>query len=172
MRQKLLLTLFALCIPWCAWADVEINGIYYNLVQKAKIAEVTNGGTTGRYSGDIVIPASVEYEGVTYSVTSINSNAFRECYYLNSVIIPNGVTSIGNYAFWSCYSLTSIEIPNSVLSIGESAFNGCSSLASVEISNNVTSISSFAFRGCSSLTSVVIPNSVTSIGRDAFCRCI
>ncbi len=133
MRQKLLLTLFALCIPWCAWADVEINGIYYNLVQKAKIAEVTNGGTTGRYSGDIVIPASVEYEGVTYSVTTISSKAFYDCYSLYSVVIPNSVTTIGSEAFANCSRLTSVEIPNSLKSIGGAAFALCYAINKVII---------------------------------------
>ncbi len=149
MKHKLLLILLALCIPWGARADVEIDGIYYNLITKAKQAEVTNGGTTGQYSGNIVIPSSVTYEGVTYSVTTIYSEAFK-----------------------NCYSLTGITIPNSVTTIGNSAFSGCSRLTSVTIPSSVTSIGSYAFYYCSSLTSVTIPNSVTSIGSSAFTNCI
>ena len=171
MKHKLLLILLALCIPWGARADVEIDGIYYNLITKAKQAEVTNGGTTGQYSGNIVIPSSVTYEGVTYSVTTIYSEAFKNCYSLTGITIPNSVTSIGSYAFYYCYNLTSVTIPNSVTTIGSYAFEGCSRLTSVTIPNSVTTIGSGAFYNCSSLASVTIPSSVTSIGSYAFCNC-
>ncbi|MBQ6210300.1 MAG: leucine-rich repeat protein [Prevotella sp.] len=149
----------------------EIDGIYYNLITKAKQAEVTNGGTTGQYSGNIVIPSSVTYEGVTYSVTTIYSEAFSNCYSLTRITIPNSVTSIGSSAFEGCSRLTSVTIPNSVTSIGSYAFEGCSRLTSVTIPSSVTSIGSYVFSYCSSLTSVTIPNSVTSIGSYAFYNC-
>ena len=146
------------------------------------------------YSGDIVIPESVTYNGITYSVTSIGESAFNDCYGLTSVTIPNSVTSIGidafddcfdltsvtignsvisigNNAFGDCYSLTSVTIPNSVTSIGDGAFNDCTGLTSVTIPNSVTSIGSEVFEDCSSLISVTIPNSVTSIGEYAFYSC-
>ena len=122
-------------------------------------------------SGDVVIPSSVEYANVTYSVTSIGDSAFYGCSGLTSVTIPNGVTSIGRCAFFGCSGLTSITIPNSVTSIGEFAFEYCYSLTSVTIPNSVTSIGNGAFSHCSGLTSVTIPNSVTSIGRYAFEGC-
>ena len=88
-----------------------------------------------------------------------------------SVSLPEGLTSIGSEAFRDCSSLTSITIPNSVTSIGGSAFSGCSSITSITIGNSVTSIGDWAFSGCSSLTSITIPNSVTSIGDYAFSSC-
>ena len=122
-------------------------------------------------SGDVVIPSSVEYNGTTYSVTSIGDSAFNACSGLTSASIPNGVTSIGENAFNGCRGLTSVSIPNSVTSIGGVAFHGCRGLTSVTIPNGVTSIGSYAFYSCSGLTSVSIGNSVTSIGRCAFYGC-
>ena len=149
--------------------DVKIDGIYYNLISKAKIAEVTSG--EDKYSGEVVIPSSITSEGQEYSVTTIGASAFKECGGLTSITIPNTVTSIESYAFWYCIGLTSVTIPNSVTSIGKQAFYYCSGLTSVTIPNSVTSIGSDAFHGCSGLTSITIPNSVTNIGWGAFYDC-
>ena len=149
--------------------DVEVDGIYYNLVSKGKIAEVTEGD--GKYSGSITIPSSIKVNDAKYTVTSIGKSAFSFCTGLTSITIPNSVTSIGESAFFNCSSLTSITIPNSVTSIESGAFRLCSSLTSITIPNSVTSIVWGCFSGCSSLTSVTIPNSVTSIDMVAFEGC-
>lgn len=95
--------------------------------------------------GDLVLLENVQYDGLTYSVTSIGDHAFSYCSGLTSIEIPSSVTSIENYTFSSCSGLTSIEIPNSVTSIGTMAFNRCSGLISIEIPNSVTSIGNSAF---------------------------
>ena len=169
MKKIYFLFLMAL-LPLVASADpVEINGIYYNLTSKAKTATVTS--SSNKYKGDVVIPRTVIYEGVKYSVTTIGWWAFRECFGLTSVTIPNGVTSIAVEAFYLCQDLESVTIPNSVTSIGEKAFRYCQSLKSVTIPNKVTSIYDKTFECCSSLTSVTIPNSVTTIDEGAFAGC-
>ena len=104
-------------------------------------------------------------------VTSIDTNAFYNCYSLSSITIPQDVTSISSYAFYGCTSLPSITIPQGVTSIGDSAFYGCNSLSSIAISQDVTSISSYAFSGCYSLPSITIPQSVTPISSYAFQYC-
>ena len=131
----------------------------------------TPGDYTDEYSGIVVIPASVTYNGNTYSVTSIDSFAFHVCTALTSVVIPNSVTSIGDKAFYDCEGLTSIEIPSSVTSIGGAAFTYCTGLNYIAIPSSVTSIGDDTFLGCSGLTSIVIPNSVTSLGNHAFGFC-
>ena len=153
------------------WAyDFQSGDLYYNIT--SHVAPYTVEVTSGiDYSGDITIPSSVTYNGITYAVTHIAGAAFRDYSSLTSVTIPNSVTSIGSYAFYNCSSLTSVTIPNSVTSIGERAFERCFSLTSVTIPNSVKSIGDSAFENCSSLTSVTLPNSVTSIGIAAFAGC-
>ena len=147
-----------MAVPVTMMADdpVEINGIYYNLITKAKIAKVTRNPNVyyNGYSGDIVIPFTVHYDNVDYSVKEIEGYAFERCSGLTSIDIPNSVTSIGAAAFYGCSGLTSITIPNSVTSIGEIAFSGCSGLTSITIPNSVTSIYGSAFSGCSGLISI------------------
>ena len=97
------------------------------------------------------------------SVTSIGSDAFRDCSGLTSVVIPNSVTSIGSSAFSGCSGLTSVTIPNSVTGIGEYAFSRCSGLTSVTIPESVTSIGQGAFRDCNGLTSVIIEDGAENL---------
>ena len=132
---------------------VEIDGINYDFNAETKQATVI-AKSGGNYSGEVVIPESVEYEGTAYRVTSIGDKAFNLCYGLTSVTIPNSVTSIRDYAFYGCSGLTSVTIGNSVTSIGEYAFSSCSGLTSVTIGNSVTSIEDWAFRNCPELLDV------------------
>ena len=81
--KKSILLLFAAFATLVANAQtkVEIDGIWYILVSKVKQAEVTSKGDPYYYneysgSGSITIPATVTYNGVEYSVTSIGSHVF------------------------------------------------------------------------------------------------
>ena len=149
---------------------VEVDGINYYFDAETKEAAVLRKNQNN-YSGEIVIPESVEYEGWIYIVTSIEKYAFEMCFDLTSVTIPNSVEIVGTGAFYGCSGLTSVTIPNSVKSIGDEAFYECYVLTSVTIPNSVTSIGDYAFKDCSGLTSVTIPNSVTSIGDEVFGGC-
>ena len=150
---------------------------------------------SNEYSGNVVIPKSVDYNGNTYPVTSIRSEAFRGCSGLTSVTIPISVTSIGYLAFYNCSGLTSVTISDGVTSIGQDAFNGTAwynnqpdglvyagkvaykykgtmpNNTEIEIKDGTLCISSYAFNGCNGLASITIPNSVTSIGSYAFYGC-
>ena len=166
MKKQLLLLAMAI-LPIFANASVEINGIYYNLTSEDCSAKVTYNSTK-YYSGSIVIPQSVTYDGIEYCVTSIGSQAFKGCSGLTSINIPSSVTNIGSSAFQGCSGLKSITIPSSVTSIENYAFQNCSGLTSINIPNSVKSIEGYAFSDCRSLASITIPNSVTNIGNSAF----
>ncbi len=163
--------------------EVEIDGINYNVYTDAKTAEVIE--QSSKNSGDIVIPATVEYEGVVCDVTSIGNFAYFNCRGLKSITIPNSVKSIGGAAFFYCSSLTSISIPQSVTSIGKDAFTYCSGIAAVHISDlkawceisftnsdsNPLSYSKHLFLNGEEVKDLIIPNSLTSMGNYAFSGC-
>lgn len=170
-----------------------IGGIKYRLDEENLTAEVINFEDEGR-EGEIKILETIEVSGVSYPVTSIGQEAFRNCTSLTAIVIPNSVksigagafmaclsltaiaipnsvTSIGDLTFFLCSSLTTIDIPNSVTSIGKNAFSMCDSLIDITIGNSINSIGESAFEGCTSLTDITIPESVTSIGAKAFSHC-
>ena len=140
--------LLALLLPALATAhDFEVDSIYYNRINDNEV-EVTYGQIFDhryQYHGAVTIPATVTYDGTTYSVTAIGEGAFLRCSGLASVDIPNSVTSIGRAVFYNCTGLTSIVIPNSVTSIGQEAFYNCTGLTSIDIPNSVTAIGAWAF---------------------------
>ena len=104
MKQKILTLLFLAFFPIAMMAyDCEVNGIFYNLNNNAKTAEVTyESSTSYPYSGEVVIPSSILYNGITYSVTRIGSFAFEDCTGLTAVTIPSSVMRIGYGAFSGC----------------------------------------------------------------------
>ena len=94
-------------------SNTQVDGIYYDFDGTNMTASVTYRGNyydyySDEYTGKITIPASVNYNGKTYSVTSIGNSAFSHCSGLTSITIPNSVTSIGDYAFFYCTGLKSV----------------------------------------------------------------
>ena len=139
--------------------DIEVDGIYYNI--NGDEATVTYKGTSyspfnDNYSGNVIVPSSISYNGVVYAVTSIGDNAFYGSYNLRSITIPNSVTTIGDHAFDGCQFMTSLDIPNSVTIIGDYAFSQCYLLARVNIGSSVSTIGESVFSSCSHLASIVV----------------
>lgn len=148
-------------------AENDGSTIYYTV--KGISATVVSGDE--QYSGNIIIPTTVSYDGKEFSVVAVGSFAFSECADLNSVSLPSSLLSIGDYAFYGCTSLKSIVVPNAVTAIGSNAFDGCTNLSSVTLSSSLKSIEYNTFYNCRSLRTLEIPNSVRKIGSMAFQNC-
>lgn len=185
MKKYLVLAILALSGMSIHAYDFYVDGIYYNF--SGDEATVTYGPYASYpYSGSVVIPESVTYNGNTYSVTSIGNSAFSGCSGLTSIAIPNSVTSIGKEAFRGCSGLTSVhitdltawnnitfeDIESQPLYYAHHLFlNGQEITGDFVIPEYLTQIGNYAFCGCSGLTSVIIPESVIYIGAGSFYNC-
>ena len=171
LKLKIFIIILALSatLPISAHDFQHVNSdgktIYYNITSNTDFTvKVTyKGNSYNSYSNEYVeivnIPSIVEYNGNTYSVTSIESHAFDGCSGLTEITIPNSVNSIGRSAFSGCSGLNEITIPNSVNSIGDYTFYGCSGLNEITIPNSVNSIGDYAFYNCSGLKDLIIEDS-------------
>ena len=160
--------------------EFEDNGIRYKIGENNTVSVVSR---EARYSGDVVIPEQVTYNGVTYSVTTIGY--LGTCTGLLSVTIPPSIKSIATDAFDECDNLTAVNITDIVswcnisfannysnpLSKAHHLFLNGEEVTDLVIPNSVTTIKDYSFGGCSGLTSITIPNNVTSIGVGSFSRC-
>ena len=93
---------------------IEVNGIFYNITE-ASTAEVTYKGNSydeysNEYSGEVIIPETITYDGSTYTVTSIEEYSFYFCTGITYISIPATITEIGNNAFCYCVSITEIDV--------------------------------------------------------------
>ena len=108
----------------CKTNEVAEDGNIYKIIDSVRYALKDGVATVVRQPAnlvDIVIPASVEYKGQTYAVTTIESYAFYQIESLKKVNILDGVETIQQYAFYSCSFMTELVIPTSVTTIGRCA---------------------------------------------------
>lgn len=111
------------------------------------------GGTvafvkTSSKDTSITIPKKIEVDGISYKVTSIATNAFKNNKYAKKITISDNVTSIGNRAFYKCKKLNTITIGTGVKSIGKEAFYNDSKLKTITIkSKNLKSVGGKTFKG-------------------------
>ncbi len=177
--KKILLICLTTLFSLTAWAyDFEVDGIYYETLVypyenccTVTFLYYTSEANSVAYEGDIVIPPTVLYEDVEYTVIWISNQAFAYCHNLTSVVIPETVTTIYPYAFYNCENLVSVNIPNAVTEITGSTFMGCASLKTFEIPESITRIGTYAFKECTGLESVTIGSNVEKIENYAFQNC-
>ena len=112
--------------------------------------------------GTVTVPLEVTIDGVTYKVTSIADNAFKDTKKIKKIVVGSNITSIGKNAFAGCTSLTSITIGKNVKKIGKNAFTGCKKLKSIIIKTKkltTKTVKKGAFNGISKKVVVKVPKS-------------
>ena len=180
-----LMLLLAAALPASAY-DFMVNGLCYNYNEDGTSVTVTSDDSYSSLSGALIIPASVTYNGKTYSVTKIDWYAFRNCTGLTSVTFPSSINEVGGYAFDGCANLTKVNISDltawcnivfhyyvssNPLCFAHNLYLNGTKVTNLTIPNTVTKIGNYTFYSCKGLTSVTIPTSVTSIGDFSFCGC-
>ena len=110
----------------------EVGGLFYKTAEgySMDFVEVTGNQGGGKYSGDVVVPGTVEYDGITYTVKGVGNRAFEGCGDLRKVTISEGIYKIGAYAFCYCENLERVILPSTLEYIDNlnRVFTGCSKL--------------------------------------------
>lgn len=112
--------------------------------------------------GTVTIPTTVTIDKVTYKVTSIADNAFKNNKKITKVVIGNNIVSIGKNAFAKCTKLVSVIIGKNVIKIGKDAFAGCKKLKKIVIKTKKLtkkSVAKGAFRSVGKKVVVQVPKS-------------
>ena len=115
--------------------DFEVDGYYYTRQSDNTVNisyKGTNYSSSMVYSGDVVVPETIEVDDVTYTVVGVDDGTFNYCTKLTSVTLPKTVTTLGGYIFENDSKLTSVVL-GSPTTIGNQNFSGCSSLTSITI---------------------------------------
>ena len=109
----------------------EVGGLFYKTAEgySMDFVEVTGNPGGGKYSGDVVVPGTVEYDGITYTVIEVGNWAFEGCGDLRKVTISEGIYKIGAFAFIGCGNLERVILPSTLERIESNpVFTGCSKL--------------------------------------------
>ena len=167
--KKLFFFFLMMLLPMAGSAhDAIIDGIYYLFDQKAMTATVTyDHFQLFKYSGEVVIPETVAYEGKSYCVAAIGNQAFYNNKELYSVIIPNSVISIGFQAFYGCSELCAINISDSVKDISMEAFESTRWYNSQPDGLVYAGKVAYKFKGTMQATDIVLKEGTTGIAGNA-----
>jgi len=126
---------------------------------------------TNKSATSVTIPDAIVVDGVTYKVTSIVNNAFKNHKKIKTVKMGANITSVGKNAFYGCKKLTTVKMSKNVESIGDGAFQDCAALKKIEIPSTINKIGKKAFYGCKKLTNITIKTTkltTKNVGKDAF----
>jgi hypothetical protein len=154
---KIYTTITALLLACSAWAaDMYYDGLYFNIISDNELSLVHHGDVVEEYDDlayfltvennytnlnpRIVIPDRLNYNGVTYTVTTIDYSAFMGCKHLTHITMPETITRIEGAAFEGCSSLVSINLPEGLNYLGYRAFFGCVSLSNLTLPSTIEDI--------------------------------
>lgn len=152
-------------------ADGEDPQVKITYAKTAGITSFANikAANTEFYTGDVVIPAEVSFQGTKYKVTALSDSCFLYAA-ATSISLPDAITEIPFSAF-AYSSVESVKLPASLTKLNKNAFNNCKALTAVELPEGVTELPQYAFNYCTSITSVTSKSPIRSMEMYAFKSC-
>lgn len=159
----------SLALQPAAAATFESGGLRFTTATDGSNNVSLAGGTVD--NGELVIPASVSYDGVDYTVNAIAWWSFQSRTDIRRITMPDCISSIGSSAFVNCSSLETVVWSKGLKSIGQFAFSGCSSLLTAILPEGLESIGADGFASCAAMTEISLPQTLTTIGEAAFAAC-
>lgn len=125
------------------------------------VTEIGTSAFEGSTIEEIYFPLTLE---------KIERAAFRNCYSLKIVGLPENLTYLGEQAFKECYSLETVWVNPALEIIPVSCFERCLKLSFIWIPEGVKRIEAEAFQGTDSLLTISLPASVEYISDKAFSK--
>ena len=124
--------------------------------------------SVGTLTGAVTIPATVEHESMTVTVSSCTAS-FANQAGITSVVILAQITNTPNNMFQGCANLTSVTFPNTISATGfrTGCLRECGKLTYFNFPTNVTLIPTYFAQSTGSYD-LVIPNQVTWVDGFAF----
>lgn len=147
--------------------EETIDGVIYSYNKADQTATVVGGDLSD--SRKVTILGSIIIDGVDYVVKTISAGAFRNNYYVDSLIVSSGIETIENFAFNECYNIKYVELPSTLTTIGEYAFSYCGSIQNLILPSSLTTIGDFAFCGNNLKTVTSRIQSPLEINQSVFC---
>ncbi|WP_298515718.1 leucine-rich repeat domain-containing protein [uncultured Kordia sp.] len=161
--KKIIITILLLCVATTCFAQTfTVDGFNYNVISTNPNEVEVTGGTDG--SSPLTFRSTVNDNGITYTVTTIGSSAYRNG--ASNVVLPNTITTIKFRAFRDNGGLTSITLPASVTSVGGEAFFGGGLNEIIAEGTLPASISNSSF-GTRTNVDLIVPNGLEETYRQA-----
>lgn len=108
---------------------------------------------------------------ISAKVKHIGIEAFAGNNIINAIYIEDNDIKIEEGAFRECYNLTNVHLPEQLKELPKSLFEGDYCLDRLKLPQELEKIGDFAFEGCTGLNFIHIPHGVKEIGNCAFANC-
>ena len=161
------------------------NGAEYEVVDKAQRHVIMTKRENGSVGSVYTVAVTVEYSGITYTLTGFSKFCISDFGYLTSLTdfalsgesaflsVDGGVlfdkTKTKLIRYPTGKTGTSYTVPASVRVLGIYSFYYSEKLTSIVLQTGLTTVEGHALHYCQNLQTVSIPSTLTSIGRNFLC---